>query len=125
MDISALTKQEFTAWVPFDDGAEVLIRYVPRDVLVDIGRRAVVVKLDPKTRKETREYDPIAADCMIAAAAVVDWKGFEVDGQDFPCTPENLETLVRKWGAFSRFVSESCVSVGILAASEAAETEKN
>lgn len=125
MDISALKKDRFQAWVPFDDEVKILIRFVPRDELVAIGKKAVVVTLDPKTKKESRDYDVIAADVMIAKAAVVDWDGLTLDGEPFPCTAENIELLVSKWGEFSKFISNACVDVGLLAVKQQEQAEKN
>jgi hypothetical protein len=133
MDISAIKKDKFQAWVPFDDDVEVLINYVPRDELAAIGKACVVVSLDPHTRKETRDYDAISADVRIAAAAVADWRdrkiksgtGFTVDGEPFACTPENIQLLVTKWGEFAKFVGIACVDVAGLAARQREQLEKN
>lgn len=125
MDISALKKERFQAWVEFGDGVAVLVRFVPRDELVAIGKKAVIVTFDPKTKKESRDYDVIGADVMIAKAAIVDWRGLTLDGAAFPCTPENIELLITKWSEFSKFVSNACVDIGLLTAAQAEETEKN
>jgi len=133
MDISAIKKEKFQAWVPFDKEVEVLINYVPRDELAAIGKASVVVSLDPTTRKETRDYDAISADVRIAAAAVAGWRdcktktktGFTVDGMPFHCTPENVELLVRKWGDFAKFIGQACVDVAGLAARWREQSEKN
>ena len=133
MDISAIKKDKFQAWVPFDDDVEVLINYVPRDELVAIGKASVVVSLDQTTRKETRDYDAISADVRIAVAAVANWRnrktkggtGFTVDGEPFACTPKNIKLLVTKWGEFSKFVGSACVDVAGLAARQREQSEKN
>jgi hypothetical protein len=36
----------------------------------------------------------------LVCAAVVDWRGFVLDGKDWPCTPENIERLVSDPAAF-------------------------
>jgi hypothetical protein len=124
MDITGLTKAEFKAWVDFDEEVSVLVRYVPRDQLAEIGKDAVVVTVGPG-KKEERSYDALAADIAIAKAAVIDWRGLEVDGEPFPFTPENLELLILKWGAFSKFISNACVDVSGLALAQKENGAKN
>ncbi len=133
MDISAIKKDKFQAWVTFDDDVEVLINYVPRDELAAIGKACVVVSLDTITRKESRDYDAITADVKIAELAVADWRnrktktgtGFVADGEPFACTPENIALLVTKWGEFAKFVGIACVDVAGLAALQRKQSEKN
>lgn len=48
------------------------------------GRR---VKLEPKDLRSNR--------VAIAAAAITGWKGWTAAGKDFPCTPENIITLLQ------------------------------
>ena len=130
MDVNALTQsQPLQAWVPFDDESEILIAYVPRDELQNIFKRAT--KIVYKNHKQIEEYDRTEGDRLLGRRAVKDWRplegnrGFTNDGQPFPCTPENIETLMTKWSAFAVFVNDACVNLEALAEIRKKDAIKN
>lgn len=49
-------------------------------------------KSDPKYRPGIDEQEALAL--ATTCAAVVAWRGFESDGREWPCTPDNIERLV-------------------------------
>lgn len=131
MEIGALTKpQTLQAWIPFDEDTEVLIAYVPRHELQKIFKKATIVRY--KNHQKTEEYDQETGDKLLGELAVKDWrpktpngKGFTLNGEPYPCTPGNVETLMSKWNDFARFVNESCTNLGTLVESERESVAKN
>ncbi len=118
MDISAITESQLQVWVQFDEETEVLIEYVPRHELLKIYKKSVVVKY--KNHQKVEEYSQETGDKLLGLAAVKDWrpippgKGFTLNSEPFPCTPENVETLMVKWNEFSRFVHDHCSNLAAL-----------
>ncbi|MDA8087422.1 MAG: hypothetical protein M0Z75_12045 [Nitrospiraceae bacterium] len=116
MEIGGLKKQDFEVWVPFGaegDPAEVLVRYVSRAELQDIRKKATVTSWDRQHQKEER-LDAVKADVLLGRAAVRDWKGFTMEGREYPYSPENCDELMRGWTQFARFVNEICVDLQAL-----------
>jgi hypothetical protein len=124
MEIGSLKKESFEAWVPFGKDAEVLVRYVPREELQEIKKKATIVAWDRKHQKEEK-FDPLAADLLLGKAAVRGWRGFTADGAEFPWSPESCDLLMRKWTEFARFVNETCADLEALMDEERARKTKN
>lgn len=110
-------------WVKFGDDAEVLVRYISREELKNIIKKARKVLYD--RHQKTEEYDDTKGDILLGIAAVKDWKGFTMKGEMFPCTPENIEFLMRKWNAFAKFVNDTCTDLELLIQQEKEKTIKN
>jgi hypothetical protein len=124
MEIGGLQREDFQVWVPFGDDAEVLIQYVPREVLQQIRRKATRITWDRKHQKE-EQFDPIKADELLGRNAVKDWKGLTMNGEPYPYSPENCDFLMRKWVEFARFVNEVCVDLEALVEEERRQKVKN
>lgn len=125
MDISALTsKQRIEAWFEFKPDVKVLIRYLSREELNAIGKKATVITFDSR-HQERREFDPIKSDLLVAQAAVLDWQGLLDGAAAYPCTPENIEFLVRNYNGFGLFVNNACADLDRIIAQQKAATEKN
>lgn len=123
MELGKLQQNDFEAWVPFGDDAEVLIRYVSRDELKAIARKSK--KISFLNHQKTEEFDDLKADISLGRAAVKDWKGFTMNGEPLPCTPENIDLLMTKWNAFAKFVNETCIDFEMLMQQEKDKTVKN
>ena len=123
MDISVLRKENYEVWVPFGDDAKVLIAYVSRENLQKIAKKAT--KTLYVNHQKTEEFDPSEADRLLGRLAVKNWEGFPEDGQPFPYPPENADLLMKKWGAFARFVNDTCVDVETLVKHEREQVIKN
>lgn len=123
MDITSLTRDTFSAWVPFADGVDVKVRHMTRERLRDIYRTATTVKLVNREKKE--EFDAVLADVLLGREAVEDWKGFSANGAPFPCTPDNVEILIRRHKDFASFVNDTCTDLETLMQREKDEAEKN
>ncbi|GER92688.1 hypothetical protein A45J_0406 [hot springs metagenome] len=123
MELEKLQQNDFEAWVPFGEDAEVLIRYVSRDELKSIARKSK--KISYVNHQKTEEFDDMKADIELGRAAVKDWKGFTMGGKPLPCTPENIDMLMTKWNAFAKFVNETCIDFEILMQQEREKTIKN
>lgn len=118
------SREEFAAWVPFgDEGAEVEIRFISRDELVNLRKKAV--KTSFVRHQKTEDYDPVIAGKLLGKAAVKDWRGFTVDGVPYPCTPENIETLMERWADFASFLDDTCTDMIRLQEAERETERKN
>ncbi len=127
MEIGGLKKTDFEVWVPFgeeQDGARVLVRYVGRADVQELRKRAVVVSWDRQHQRQER-LDGIKWDVLLGRAAVRDWKGFTMEGADYPYSPENCDELMRGFTAFARFVNDVCVDLQALQEEEAKQQAKN
>jgi len=106
MELQGLKKEDFEAWVPFGDDGKVLIRYVSREELKQIGKKAKNVTY--RNHQKVEELDDMKADILLGRMTVRDWQGFTMNGDPFPCTPENIDFVMTKWSAFGRFINDIC-----------------
>ncbi len=125
MEIGGLKRNDFQVWVPFgNDGAQVLVRYVGREELQDIARKATVRSWDCHHQPQER-LDVLKGDVLTGRAAVRDWKGFTLEGQEFPYSSENCDTLMKSWPQFSRFINDICIDLQALNEEEERQKAKN
>lgn len=123
MELQGLQKDSFEAWVPFGEDGKVLIRYVSREELKKIGKKATSVGY--KNHQKVEEIDDVKADILLGRACVRDWEGFTMNGEPFPCTPDHIDFVMTKWSAFGRFINDICSDFDELVRSEKAATIKN
>jgi hypothetical protein len=124
-DVTALTgTEELLAWVPFNDDVTVQVRHVSREELAGILRQATVVSFDNKHQKQT-EIDNLKYGELLGLAAIKDWKGLVTGTAEFPCTPENIRILMRKWADFAKFISDLSSDLERLVQAEKETERKN
>lgn len=130
MEIGALKKSAFEVWMPFDEDTEVLIAYQSGDALRDIRRQATSISWDRGHQKEEK-YDNGVGNRLLGRAAVKAWrplpgeKGFTLNGEPYPYSPDNCDFLMDKFTDFSNFVNAVCVDLQGLVAAEEEQTRKN
>ena len=138
MDISGLRSKR-KVWVPYLDGLELLVEYLPRDELLELSEKAVVAKFDEETKKETETFDKRLCEKLICQQVVKGWRevtvaadGSEtygdafVDGdQPFNCTTENVGLLAEKLSGFALYINKVCVDLQALNAAKKEQAEKN
>lgn len=130
MDIGILKKSSFEVWVPFDDDTEVLIAYQSGSDLREMREKATNISWDRGHQKEEK-YDNAMGNRLLGRAAVKDWrprpgkKGFTLNGEGYPYTPENCDFLMDKFTDFSNFVNGVCVDLQCLVAADEEQTRKN
>ena len=98
-------------WLQFDEDTEVLIKLITKEGLRKIMQKAT------KRSKLTGEDIADISDALLGREAVLGWRKIEdhnhpgliVSGQPLPFTPENINMLMKKSIAFSRFVNDACV----------------
>ena len=111
MDITALNDEGFQVWVTFLD-AEVLMRYVGLDELRRIRQHATLRRWPYSEVEGQRQGEPeesldlAEASRLLGRAAVRDWKGLTLKGQDFPYSAENADLLMARWSEFAQMVGE-------------------
>ncbi|MBI5634858.1 MAG: hypothetical protein HZA15_15430 [Nitrospirae bacterium] len=112
-------------WIQFDSDTEVCIELITKPALREIAKKA------SKRAKLTGEDSADLSDRLLGRAAVKGWRkigapehpGLLVNGEPFPCTPENTDMLMTKSLKFSRFVNEMCLDEDEF--DESGEDEKN
>ena len=129
MDISGLKQETLTAWIPFDDDTEVLIAYVSREDLREIGKAATVTRFVKHHKSDT--FDQAEADRLLGRKAVRDWRflpgrpGFTDQGAPFPYSAENCDLLMSRFNEFSNFVNAACIDFSRFIEEERETDEKN
>jgi len=111
MGTIAIFDDERTKWIQYDEDAEVLIRFVGREELRKIQRKA------EKTANLTGADANDIANQKLGRAAVLGWRkigdnnhpGLIVKGEPLPFTPENIDMLMRRSLEFSRFVNDNSI----------------
>ena len=123
MDISATRKEGFSAWVKFGEDVCVLVKHISREELREIYKKATKVTFTNHQKGE--EFDPIKADSLLGRAAILNWSGITDGEAEFPCTPENIDLLMRRHNAFAKFINDTCVDIDYLLREELESTKKN
>ena len=123
MDISATRKDGFSAWVKFGEDVTVEVKHISREELREIYKKATKVTFANHQKGE--EFDPVKADALLGRASIRNWSGFTDGDQEFPCTPENIELLMRRHNAFAKFINDVCVDIDYLIREEQAAAAKN
>jgi hypothetical protein len=120
-----LDDEDLVVAMPFgDEGATVMIRYVPQETLRKIARKAT--KRIFRDHKAVEEMDADEANRLLGRAAVAGWSGFPLyHGQPLEYSPESCDRLINKWGEFSRFVNDACTDYARLVDADREETKKN
>jgi hypothetical protein len=125
-DITALASgKDLTAKVQFNDEVTVTVKYVPREKFADLINRATVTTFDRKSHQKQESLDNLKFGELLGQEAVVDWDGLLNEGKPFPCTPENVALLMRKWSEFARFVSDVSTDLERIVEAEKESERKN
>ena len=125
-DVSALmdaTKRP--VWVPYSDEVKVAINHVTREKYAELVEEATTISIDGRTNLRSETLDNLKLGELIGLAAIADWSGLVVGAEPFPCTPENIKVLMRKWSDFARFVASHCNNLDRLMEIEKEAKKKN
>jgi hypothetical protein len=117
-------QERFEVWVPFQEDAAVLIKYVPLEELRTINKKVTSRGWDRKHRPE-ETTDTAEANRLLGRAAVKDWKGFTMKGAEYPYSPEHCDFLMTNWLEFSKFVNDVSIDLRALQEAEAEARAKN
>ena len=99
-------------WHTFDDDTEVLIEFLPKDVIVGIQRKGA------KQAKLSGGDVDVITNRLIGEAAVKGWRhktnhshpGFITPKKvPVPFTPDNRDLFMKSWREFSNFVNEVAI----------------
>jgi hypothetical protein len=122
MDVQGLLQEGFSAWMHFAD-FQVQVAFVPLDEVNRIQSEATATTIIEG--RVIQELDNVKYAELLADAAVRDWKGLRNGDEDFPYSREHARLLMRKWGAFHKFVTDACVSLMRLTREAKREAVKN
>lgn len=124
MNLDALKNTDRTYWVPFgSEGEKVLVRYISKDELRTLLKQATIRKF--VNHQAVEEYDARKADILLGNAAIKDWQGFTFGDEPVPCNAENIELLMTRWSAFSKFINDAVTDLDLLVSAEKDATAKN
>lgn len=125
MDICGLHENDYCVWVRFMD-AEVLVRHVSAEELLEIRRKAQRRSWDIASSGGPEvSFDQAEAARLLGRAAVRGWRGLSMKGEEFEYTPQRCDFLMARWAEFGRFINEAATSLARLVRSEARDEEKN
>ena len=116
MDVSRLKKKNLTAWLPLMDEVKVKCRHISQSEFDAISEAAA----DRKGKKDDKKFRS-----DLARKVVVDWDGIDDEGEDFPCTPENIDYLMEECTEFRLLVLDVPLSLERMLAAERDAERKN
>ena len=124
-DVSSIrSTDDLTVWVAYNDDVDVQLRHIPREKLSGILKQASRTTWD-KHHQPVESVDNLKYGELVGDAAIVDWSGLRDGDQEFPCTPENKNLLMRKWSNFAKFVSDLSSDLDRMIESEKESVRKN
>ncbi len=109
MELGRLTDEDITRWVPFGEDGEVLMRYVSKEELIKLRKKAT--ELDWAKNRPVETLDELEQNRLLGRAAVRDWRNLTVGGQPFDYSPEHCDLLMRRSFDFSDFVNLACTQM--------------
>lgn len=102
-------KNELTCWVRFGDDAYVLLRYITRDELNKIRRKATKRELIKGQMFE--DTDIVDFSLRLGRIAVLDWRNLTMKNELFEYNSENRDLLMKRCYEFNDFVQEKCIEI--------------
>ncbi len=123
MQLDDIRQPERLFWAKYDDEIEVQVKYITREALRDIYAEATKTSFANHQKQE--EFDPIKADLLLGRATIRAWKGINDGDSPAPCTPENIDLLMRRHNTFAKFINAICVDLDLLLAKEREQAKKN
>jgi len=125
-DVTALVdNQERTFLIEYNDEITVTLRCISREQMNDMLKQATITKFNRSTHQKEHDFDHMLYGDLIGKAAIEDWSGLEVNGQPFPCLPDNITILMRRWADFAKFVADACSDLERLIDAEQELIRKN
>ena len=110
MELGNLTNpSELKVWIPFQEDAEIEIRYIALKELTKLQKKATSKSM--KKGQIIDEVDHIALGKLLGRAAVTGWKNLTVKGEEFPFTKDNCDLLMGMSYDFNSFVNEKAVEL--------------
>jgi hypothetical protein len=124
MDVGIL-REKLTTEVQYPGGDDVFVtlEYVSPDEIKAMSRKCKTINYIRHQPVEGTDTDKLLL--LLCRRAVKGWKGFTDGGQEFPCTPENIEFMVRHDYDFPRFVQDVCTDIHRMKRSQAEASAKN
>ncbi len=107
-----LFNAEQTRWLRFDSDTEICIRFLNKEDLTEITKKAI------KRAKMTGADHDRVSNQLVGAAAVKGWRNaknhnhpglLNADGAPIPFTDENRDMLMRYCREFSNFVNDAAI----------------
>lgn len=111
---------DMKVWIPFQDDAEVEIRYIAIKELTNLQKKAT--SRNVKKGQLVDDINHILLSKLLGRAAVTGWKGFTAKGEEFPFTPDNCDKLMEMSYDFNAFVNEKAVELSNFVEREDGET---
>jgi hypothetical protein len=127
MDIGKL-KNGIEVWLngfAGDPETRIKVRHINQDEFDRLVKASIETTFDPKTHAKAERRNEEKYRKLLVDAVVVDWEGFEEDGQPWPCTPENRAWLMEVSTDFRVMVNDTPMQLEKMLAVEREQAEKN
>jgi len=127
MELGKFASDDFEVEVVYgapEDQAFVTLRYVPIEKARELYNKATKLGFD-SARQPTSKTDEDKFARLWGEWAVVGWRGFEVDGQEYAFTPEHRDDLMTKHRKFKAFVMQAADDIQALTAAEREKVRGN
>jgi len=121
MELGKFTSDDFEVEVVYgapEDAAFVTLRYVPIEKARELYRKATKLDYNPSTHQPASKTDEDKFARLWGEWAVVSWRGFEMDGQEYPFTPEHRDALMSGHRKFKAFVMQMADDIQALTQAE-------
>ena len=110
MELGNITNpNELKVWIPFQEDAEVEVRYIALKELTALQKKAT--SRDVKKGQLIENIDHIALGKLLGRAAVSGWKNLTINGEELPFSKENCDMLMEMSYDFVAFVNEKAVEL--------------
>ena len=112
MELSALGNREVTAWVDFEDTSTEL-RHVSLEEIEKLKKAATKRTFQKRTGLAIDVMDNVKFMQLLGNAAIVAWKGMEMHGEEYQCTPEHIDMLMSHWSDYAIWVNNNCTELAL------------
>ncbi len=99
--------EDLKAWIPWEDGAEIYMRFMDRAELDKLDKLSKKTKW--KNNQQTEGTDSLKANRLLSEATILDWKGLVINGKELPYSKENASLMMVKDHDFSVFINKNCM----------------
>ncbi len=101
-------KEQAGVWVDYDDKTKFLIgslssRRYKQAYQEELDENRSRARRNPETAEKMQNK-------VFARAIVLDWQGVEMQGQNYPCTPENVEYVLANCPQVKEFIVQAAAN---------------
>jgi len=128
MELGKFASDDFEVEVAYgapEDQAFVTLRYMPIEKARELYAKATKTSYAPGNHQPTSKTDEDKFARLWGEWAVIGWRGFEVDGQEYAFTPEHRDALMTAHRKFKAFVMQVADDIQALTQAEREKVRGN